>query len=257
MPPNTESAVELRDISFAYDGADEEVSGLLYDRFSLSIRRGEITEIMGASGSGKSTLGKLLGGEILPNSGSIVWADALAADLDHYYMDQKPEKVFYPSQTVRKNLSYAPKTRGLFNGKLDSWVDQLLNDFRLTALSDRHPFFTSGGQQSRIALARVLSWKPKAIILDEYLRSLDPNTRDWVIRKLQHFAAAERMTIIAITHDMTEALRFADRCIIIGGQPVKVLADISMRLPHPRDERAPEYRAAQEALFEAVRHGYL
>src|SRR5687768_2148225 len=116
LPP--ELAVEVRDICFTYSGADEELSGLLYDRFSLSLRRGGITAIMGDSGSGKSTLGKLLGGELLPSSGSVVWADDLTAERDHFYIDQEPQKVFWPWQTDRRNLLFVPKKLGLFNGEL-------------------------------------------------------------------------------------------------------------------------------------------
>ena len=255
MIVNSDIAVELRGVSFTYNGVDEAEHTSLYDGFDLNIRRGCITAIMGASGSGKSTLGKLLGGELTATNGAVSWSPELASELDHFYIDQDPKKVFFPRQTVRENIAYPPRKRKLT--ETNGWVDKLLGDFKLTPLADRYPLFTSGGQQSRLALARVLSWKPKCIILDEYLSSLDVNTRELVIANLHQLAAQHSMTIIVITHNLTEALKLADRCLIIGKKPVSVLTDIPINLPHPRNEETPGYQAAEDALINALRHGLL
>ena len=255
MNNSSDIAVQLRGVTFAYNGDSEIDHSPLYGGFDLDIRRGSITAVMGASGSGKSTLGKLLGGELASSSGSVSWAQELTSELDHFYIDQDPKKVFFPRQTVRENVAYPPKKRKL-NG-INAWVDQLLNDFKLTPLADRYPLFTSGGQQSRLALARVLSWKPKCVILDEYLSSLDVNTRELVINNLHRLAAQHGMTIILITHNMTEALKLADRCVILGEKPVRILADININLPHPRTEQTPGFETAENELINALRHGIL
>jgi NitT/TauT family transport system ATP-binding protein len=255
MTANADIAVQLRGVSFAYNGDGEIDQSPLYDGFDLDIGRGKITAIMGASGSGKSTLGKLLGGELVAANGAMSWAQELTSELDHFYIDQDPKKVFFPRQTVRENVAYPPKKRK--NGEVNGWVDKLLEDFRLTPVADRYPLFTSGGQQSRLALARVLSWKPKCVILDEYLSSLDVKTRELVIANLQQLAARHGMTIILITHNLTEALKLADRCVILGQKPVKILADIAIDLPHPRNEQTPGFEAAEDALINALRHGIL
>ena len=187
MQANSDTAVELHNVSFTYNGVDEAEHISLYDGFDLHIRRGCVTAIMGASGSGKSTLGKLLGGELIATNGAVSWSPELTSELDHFYIDQDPKKVFFPRQTVRENVAYPPRKRKL--NQTNGWVDKLLDDFKLTPLADRYPLFTSGGQQSRLALARVLSWKPKCIILDEYLSSLDVNTRELVIANLHQLAA--------------------------------------------------------------------
>ena len=252
----TETAVGLSDIAFSYAGRDDE-RGPLYDAFNLRIQRGRVTAIMGASGSGKSTLGKLLGGELQADRGTVHWIGELASELDHFYIDQDPKKVFYPRQTVRENVAYPPKKRRRQLRDMVGWVDKLLADFKLTAVADRFPLFTSGGQQSRLALARVLAWKPKCVILDEYLSSLDVNTRELVIANLHELVAQQGMTIILITHNLTEALRLADRCLILGTSPVAVLADIEINLPHPRSQLTPGYQSAENSLIDALRHGLL
>lgn len=255
MTANGDIAVQLRGVSFTYNGDSEMDHAPLYDGFDLDIQRGKITAIMGASGSGKSTLGKLLGGELTAANGGTSWTQELTSELDHFYIDQDPKKVFFPRQTVRQNVAYPPKKRN--NGDVNGWVDKILDDFRLTPVANRYPLFTSGGQQSRLALARVLSWKPKCVILDEYLSSLDVKTRELVIANLQQLAALQGMTIILITHNLTEALKLADRCVILGQKPVKILADIPIDLPHPRNEQTPGYEAAEDALINALRHGIL
>jgi ABC-type nitrate/sulfonate/bicarbonate transport system ATPase subunit len=255
MNTSSDIAVQLCGVSFAYNGDGDIDDSPLYDGFDLEMQRGSITAIMGASGSGKSTLGKLLGGELASSSGTVSWARELAPELDHFYIDQDPKKVFFPQQTVRENIAYPPRKRKL--NEINGWVDKLLAEFRLTSIASRYPLFTSGGQQSRLALARVLSWKPKCVILDEYLSSLDVNTRELVIANLHRMAAQHGTTIILITHNLTEALKLADLCVILGEKPVKILADISIELPHPRNEQTPGYEAAEDALINALRHGIL
>jgi NitT/TauT family transport system ATP-binding protein len=247
----------LRGASFDYNGDNEAGLIPLYRGFDLSVRRGRITAFMGASGSGKSTLGKLLGGELEAADGTVEWNDELASALDHFYIDQDPKKVFFPRQTVRENVAYPPRKRRREIPETNGWVDKVLDDFKLMPVADRFPLFTSGGQQSRLALARVLSWRPKCIILDEYLSSLDVNTRELVIGNLHQMAAQHGMTIILITHNLTEALKLADRCIILGNRPVSVMADIPIDLPHPRNEQTPGYEAAEDALINTLRHGLL
>ncbi len=255
MNADSNNAVELRGISFSYNGDSDIEQSLLYDAFNLNIQRGKVTAIMGASGSGKSTLGKLLGGELSSRKGTISWSDDLNLELDHFYIDQDPKKVFFPRQTVRENVSYPPRKRRM--GDLNGYVDGLLARFKLAQVADQFPLFTSGGQQSRLALARVLSWKPKCVILDEYLSSLDVNTRELVIANLHELASTQGITIILITHNLTEALKLADRCVILGDRPVKIVADIEINLPHPRNEQTPGYESAEEALINTLRHGLL
>ncbi|HVX91034.1 MAG TPA: ATP-binding cassette domain-containing protein [Candidatus Paceibacterota bacterium] len=253
---DTEAAVEIKDVSFSYDGENDDHAPL-YKDFDLVIGRARVTAIMGASGSGKSTLGKLLGGELASYHGTVTWSQQLASELDHFYIDQDPKKVFFPRQTVRENISYPARKRRHAPDSIDAWVDRLLTDFKLTAVAERFPLFTSGGQQSRLALARVLSWRPQAVILDEYLSSLDVNTRQLVITNLHQIVAKEGTTIVLITHNLTEALKLADRCIILGKKPVSILADIAIDLPHPRDESTPGYQDAENALINILRHGIL
>ena len=257
MTQNADIAVKLQGVSFAYNANNGADHTPLYAGFDLSIRRGGITAIMGASGSGKSTLGKILGGELWASSGTVDWTQELGAERDHFYVDQNPKNVFSPYRTVRKNIAYAPRKHKLSKAEINVLVDKLLTDFKLTTVADKFPLFTSGGQQSRLALARVLSWKPKCIILDEYLSNLDPNTRALVIAYLHQLAAERSVTIIFITHSMSEALTLADRCIVLGKQPVNILADIPINLPHPRNEETPGYEEAEDTLIKALRHGLL
>src|SRR5689334_5110243 len=111
MAGKEDIAVELRGASFDYNGDNESGHNPLYRGFDLSVLRGRITAFMGASGSGKSTLGKLLGGELTAAGGTVRWNDELASELDHFYIDQDPKKVFFPRQTVRENVAYPPRKR--------------------------------------------------------------------------------------------------------------------------------------------------
>jgi NitT/TauT family transport system ATP-binding protein len=183
---------------------------------------------MGASGAGKSTLGKLLSGNLLPSSGRIEWAEEFNAERDRFYLDQDPDGVYFPWRTVEGNVREPLQVLGWPKDQLSAWSKEVISKFELDQLVDRFPKHLSGGQKSRLALARVLAWKPKAIILDEYLADLDTVTRHSVMETLTDFVKSEGMTVILISHATTDVAVVADRCLVFGGYPAHVIADINV-----------------------------
>ena len=217
----------LDDLSFAYSGNNGRARPI-YEGLSLHLAERKVTALMGASGAGKSTLGKLLSGNLSPGSGHVRWAEEFKFERDRFYMDQDPAGVYSPWLTVAANVREPLKVLRWPKNKLQAWSDEIISKFDLEPFRDRIPKRLSGGQKSRLALARVLAWMPKAVILDEYLADLDTVTRHRVMQILRDFVTAEGMTVIVISHATTDVAVVADRCLVFGGSPAHVIADIDV-----------------------------
>lgn len=227
MSNSNGAAVNIHNVSFAYTGYDGKLTPV-YGGITLGIERQKVTALMGASGAGKSTLGKLLAGNLAPRTGTVEWSSDFEALRDRFYLDQDPAGVYSPWLSVGANVREPLKVLGWPKDNLSSWSEEVIAKFELNRFVDRFPKHLSGGQRSRLALARVLAWKPKAIILDEYLADLDTVTRQRVIQILRDYVKSEGMTVILISHATTDVALVADRCLVFGGSPAHVIADIDI-----------------------------
>lgn len=208
----------------------------VFDNLNLTIPSGCVTAVMGPSGSGKSTLGKLLAGALSPNSGQIRFSPGLEKEINRFYVDQDPSRVYFPWKTVEGNLRQPLALLGWNNEAIEQRIAELFEELDLHKQVHRFPAFLSGGQKSRLALARVLSWRPRSIILDEYLADLDVVTRRRVVHALRRYVQDHEMTVVMISHDPAEVASLADRCLVIGGSPGRVVADIALADKHDGNE---------------------
>jgi NitT/TauT family transport system ATP-binding protein len=132
-----------------------------------------------------------------------------------------------------------------------------LSLFRLTHRAEAYPAELSGGELARLALARCLSWRPRFAIIDESLSQLDRFTKGIVYEALRKISDEQGTRFLLITHILGDAMALADRCLVFGESPVRILGDFEIDLSFPRKEESPEYLTAQEPLLEVVRRGIL
>ncbi len=250
-------AVTIRNLEFAYGNGHDSEPAPLFREFTLGIAASTVVAVMGSSGSGKSTLAKIMVGILSPRLGQVEWGEKFRLPREVIYTDQSPINSVFPWQRVRQNLEWPLRKLHWAAGDRTERVDYLLGLFGLTHRADAFPAHISGGELQRLAVARCLSWKPRCMILDESLSALDRNTKETIIAGLRTLAANESMTVVLITHNLTDALALADRCVILGQRPVQILGDHPISLPFPRDENSSAYRTAQEPLIEILRHGHL
>ena len=106
-----------------------------------------------------------------------------------------------------------------------------------------------------IPLSLIHIWKPKLVILDEPFSALDGKVKAEITSALHELALNDRMTLVLITHNVSDALALGMRCIIIARRPVQVMSDLDFHLGFPRQENTPDYDAMQQALINGIRDG--
>ena len=255
--PVTESgdyALRMRGIDFSY--CSRPTNGeALYSGFELAIEQGSVVALMGTSGCGKTTLGKMMARIIGPTAGRVEWSPEFRKRADIVYMDQHPINSIFPWQTVRRNLEYPLEKMGWSDCESHARVSYLGWLFRLEAVLDALPAQISGGELQRLALARCLSWRPALVILDEPFSALDRAVKANIIAALHQLATKDGMTVVLITHNVSDALAIGMRYVVIGDRPVRVLSDLHFDSPHPREPGTVDYDRMERALVACIREG--
>lgn len=216
----------LKNISFSYQNTDK----LVLDNISTEINNGEFVCVLGKSGCGKSTLLKLFAGLNFPTKGELLFENSVIkeASLDRGVVFQ--DYGLFPWMTAGENIMLALKQR--FNGKGKQELKEIAIDSLKSVGLDKKVYNTlpkhlSGGMQQRVAIAQVLSVNPKVLLMDEPFGALDAVTR----AKLQDLLlelwnkSEVKKTVIFITHDVDEAIYLANRIIVLGQSPSKIIYD--------------------------------
>jgi osmoprotectant transport system ATP-binding protein len=207
---------------FVLNGVTKVYAGqLVLGPLSLEIPAGRTTVLIGPSGCGKSTLLRLLIRLIEPSGGTITF-DSLTVTSDTAreirlrvgYVIQ--DGGLFPHLTARGNASLMARHLGWDRERLDVRVNELavLTRFPLDGL-DRYPSQLSGGQRQRVGLIRALMLDPDALLLDEPLAALDPLVRSELQSELRNIFQALGKTVVLVTHDLSEAVYFADRVVLL------------------------------------------
>ena len=249
------SAVEVEHISFSYPTRTTNEFNQLYEDFSLAVELGSHFVLMGPSGSGKTTLGRMMAGIITPHAGEVRWSPQFTNRSDVVYVDQHAINSVFPWLTVTGNIKYPMKKLGWERSKRQERMCELMSLFRMGAVADAYPASLSGGELQRVALARCLSWKPRLVILDEPFSALDRKVKAEIIAALEELATQDGMTLLLITHNVTDALALGTRCVVIGQRPVRTISELEFRSAFPRQAGTPEHDAMQQALIAGIRDG--
>ncbi len=189
----------------------------LYD-ISFSMEEGEILCLLGTSGSGKTTLLKTIAGLQPPDSGSIHFQNqeitTLAPHKRQFGM-MFQDYALFPHKNVAENIAFGLQMQRLPKQQQQKRIDEVLELVDLADYGDRKITELSGGQQQRVALARSLAPRPRMLLLDEPLGSLDRNLRDYLATELRTILKQLEMTTIFVTHDQSEAFSMADKVAVL------------------------------------------
>lgn len=201
------------------------------DDVSLRVAAGESLVLLGPSGSGKTTTLRLIAGLETPSRGRVTLDGVDASGLPPHrrqigYLAQRP--VLYPHRSVGDNLRF-----GLSSAPEPHLEDQIVRALGLADLLDRRPDSLSGGQQQRVALGRALLRRPRLLLLDEPLNSLDPPLRWELARELHLLRRRLSATMVAVTHEQDDALTLADRLAILQSGRLVQVGTPGELLAHP------------------------
>jgi energy-coupling factor transport system ATP-binding protein len=215
--------IEVKDVYFTYPNGVEALKGI-----SLTIQNGEFVAIMGENGAGKTTLVKHFNGLLKPTKGSVfvdeiettkVSVATLARKVGFVF--QNPDHQLF-SETVEEEITFALKNFGFKENIIKRRVAWALNLLGLAQYKRTSPFMLSGGERKRVALASVLAWNPKILILDEPTIGQDYQQKE----KLRQFILqmkAQRKTVIIVTHDVEFVAECNPRVLLMRGG--KIVAD--------------------------------
>jgi ABC-type nitrate/sulfonate/bicarbonate transport system ATPase subunit len=166
------------------------------------------------------------------------------------------EYALFPWLTLRRNVEYGPRERGVPPAETRAIVDRTLRLVGLEGADNRYPHELSGGMRQRVALARVLVNDPKILLMDEPFAAVDAQTRSALQREVVRLWAETGKTVLFITHSVEEAVLLGDRVIALTARPARVKADVAVDLPRPRDPTSPpfnDYRRGIEKLLAEAR----
>lgn len=224
---------------------------LALDNINMEVKAGEFVCIVGPSGCGKSTLLHLIAGLHHQTSGQIL-VDGKPVDgpgTDRLMIFQ--ELGLFPWLTVRGNVEFGMKMKGIGKAERDEKVDHYLRLVHLSQFKDSYTHQLSGGMRQRVALARALATEPDVLLMDEPFAALDAQTRDLLHDELERIWDETGRTIIFVTHNVREAVRLGDRVALLTFRPGRVKREFDIDLPRPRVmEDVSVARAARDILNE-------
>ncbi|NTE88028.1 ABC transporter ATP-binding protein [Agrobacterium rubi] len=190
----------------------------------LEINDGEFVVFVGPSGCGKSTTLRMVAGLETITGGEVRIGDRVVNRLAPRERDIAmvfQDYALYPHKTVRENMGFSLKVRGIAAGEAAARVDDAANMLGISHLLDRRPGQLSGGQRQRVAMGRAIVRRPQVFLFDEPLSNLDAKLRGQVRTEIKKLHQALRTTIIYVTHDQVEAMTLADRIVILKGGEIE------------------------------------
>lgn len=222
---------------------------------SFSLRAGEFISIVGPSGAGKTTLLRAISGLIPIDGGSVTHRGEAVRSVPEWMsiVFQEYNKSLFPWLSVRKNVLLP--VRKLAKAEADERIEEALSLVGLSDFASQYPWELSGGMQQRVALARAMVSRPELLLMDEPFASVDALTRTNLEDMVQQLWQQGGFAGLLVTHDINEAVYLSDRVLCLSSRPSRVLAEIEIDLPRPRNRHTralPEFYELSERVLSHI-----
>jgi NitT/TauT family transport system ATP-binding protein len=248
--PAVSSAVRIEHVSKAFPTPAGRQ--LVLDDISLDVAPGEFVTLLGASGCGKSTLLSLVAGLDSPTAGKIGTPGRPALMFQ--------EHALFPWLTAGKNVELALRLRGVPKAERRTEAERLLELVRLKGAHGKRVHELSGGMRQRVALARALAQDSRLLLMDEPFAALDAITRDVLHDELTRIWRETDLSVLFVTHNVREAVRLAQRVVLLTSRPGRIAREWTVDIPQPRRIEDPavaelSVEITEELRGEIRRHG--
>ncbi|WP_435067746.1 ABC transporter ATP-binding protein [Haloplanus sp. C73] len=234
----TEPRVRVDDVSKRFEGRNGPVTAL--DGVSFEVSDGEFVCLVGPSGCGKTTLFRIIAGLEPATSGAVYLdgdkVEGPGPDLGLVFQEYH----LFPWRTVAGNVAFGLERQDVSASEREDRVQHLLDLVGLEGFADTYPRDLSGGMKQRVALARALAVDPGLLLMDEPFGAVDAQTKKMLQSELLDIWQETGKTILFVTHDVEEAVKLADRVIVMAKEPGRIheIVDVDIERPRSRADEA-------------------
>ena len=232
--------LHLEEVSKSFAKVETEEVTHALTSVTTTMESGEFISLVGPSGCGKSTMLRLIAGLITPTTGKVTvdGKEITGPAPDRGMMFQKA--TLFPWLTVKDNIAFSLKMQGKLKGN-EQRVEDMIKVIGLEGFREDYPAQLSGGMAQRVALVRSLINEPPILLLDEPLGALDAFTRMNMQDEILKIWQEKQQLAVMVTHDVDEAIYMGTRVLVMDAHPGRVIADIKIDLPFPRDRSSREF----------------
>src|ERR1700757_195503 len=243
--------IDIRSVSRSFPkGSGEDL--LVLEKVDLTIRSGEIVGLLGRSGSGKSTLLRIIAGLIAPSSGDAKCRGETIVGPPNGVAMVFQSFALFPWLTVLQNVELGLEALGIESTERRTRALAAIDLIGLDGFESAYPKELSGGMRQRVGFARALVVHPDLLLMDEPFSALDVLTAETMrtdIIDLWIEGPLPIRSILMVTHNIEEAVLMSDRILILSSNPGRIIAEIKITLPHPRNRDDPRFRQQVDDIY--------
>ena len=244
--------LSVRSVTKVYGDPSTPEAVIALDNVSLEIDDHAFCAILGHSGCGKTTLLSMAAGFERPTFGEIRMGGQAITRPGWQNTIVFQDYALFPWMTVEDNIGFGPQMKHMPKHKVREAVRRHVDLVGLAGFERKFPHQLSGGMRQRVAIARALAVQPEILLMDEPFGALDAQTRTMMQDELVRIWQREPKTVMLVTHSIDEAIKLADRIVVMTRRPGRVKANLEIDLPRPRDEDDPRYRALKRQLRDLI-----
>ncbi len=245
-----QTLLELRKISQVYGAGKRQFTAV--QEVNLTLVEGEFVALLGPSGCGKSTLLRIMIGLQWPSSGHVIYKGQILEGVNPSAAIVFQTFALFPWLTVQENVEVALKAKGVSPKLRIPRALDLLDRVGMDGFETAYPRELSGGMRQKVGFARAMAVEPELLCLDEPFSALDVLSAEALRNELLELwtgGSIPTRAVLMVTHNIEEAVFMADRIVVMDKEPGRVVAELRVGLPHPRQRKAPEFLAIVDRAY--------
>jgi NitT/TauT family transport system ATP-binding protein len=250
MATQPTALLQLQHVSEVYGSGQRRFTAV--QDVNLTLREGEFVALLGPSGCGKSTLLRVITGLQRPTQGQVIYRDEPLEGVNPHATIVFQTFALFPWLTVLENVEIALKARGIPPKVRLARAIELLDRVGLDGFEMAYPRELSGGMRQKVGFARAMAVEPELLCLDEPFSALDVLSAESLRGELLELWVSGNIptkAILMVTHSIEEAVFMADRVVVMDKGPGRVVAELAIRLPHPRQRKSPQFEGLVDQVY--------